>query len=133
MMRSLVVDTGPADRRNAEHDLRTHETATVMSPREEKHLGTSISGRVRARTRRGMRRQAYSRPARPPVQWREYREENPMIVRWITLLGAAALLAACSAPPTYSTAHQEWDGGVWNSVLGYVGPDNVRVTGGPSR
>ena len=24
-----------------------------------------------------------------------------------------------------------WDGGVWNSVLGYVGPDNVRVTGGP--
>lgn len=56
-----------------------------------------------------------------------------MIIRWITLLGAAALLAACSAPPTYATGHQQWDGGVWNSVLGYVGPDNARIVGGPSR
>lgn len=56
-----------------------------------------------------------------------------MIVRWIALLGTAALLAACSAPPTQATHHQEWNGGVWNSVLGYVGPDNARVTGGPSR
>jgi hypothetical protein len=63
----------------------------------------------------------------------QYREENPMIVRWIALLGAATLLAACSAPPTYATDHAEWNGGVWNSVLGYVGPDNARVTGGPSR
>ena len=81
----------------------------------------------------GERSGTYSRPLRRPLQWGEYREENPMIVRWITLLGAAALLAACSAPPTFATNHQEWDGGVWNSVLGYVGPDNVRVTGGPSR
>lgn len=56
-----------------------------------------------------------------------------MIVRWIALLGTAALLAACSAPPTQATHREEWNGGVWNSVLGYVGPDNARVTGGPSR
>jgi hypothetical protein len=44
-----------------------------------------------------------------------------MLTQWIALLGLAAL-AACSAPPTRSTANEPWNGGIWNSVLGYVGP-----------
>jgi len=56
------------------------------------------------------------------------------MLRWIALLGCAAILAACSnLPPTHATAaDHQWNGGVWNSVLGYIGPANAVVAGGPS-
>jgi hypothetical protein len=48
-----------------------------------------------------------------------------MITRWIVLLGLAALLAACASPRGGEQQVTEpWNGGVWNSVLGYVGPYN---------
>jgi hypothetical protein len=48
-----------------------------------------------------------------------------MITRWIVLLGLAALLAACASPRGGEQQVMEpWNGGVWNSVLGYVGPYN---------
>lgn len=50
-----------------------------------------------------------------------------MIKRWIALLGVAALLSACSAPPVHVTHNEPWNGGVWNSVLGYHGPSNAMV------
>lgn len=56
-----------------------------------------------------------------------------MLKKWITLLGAAALLSACAqAPAGRQAAAQPWNGGTWNSVLGYVGPANAMVAGGPS-
>jgi uncharacterized lipoprotein YajG len=49
--------------------------------------------------------------------------------KWIALLAAAALLSACAAPPVQVTQQpQPWNGGIWNSVLGYIGPNNVMVT-----
>jgi hypothetical protein len=55
------------------------------------------------------------------------------MTRWITLLGLAAVLAGCgNLPPAQSTAQAEWDGGIWNSVLGYHGPANATVVGGPA-
>jgi hypothetical protein len=46
-----------------------------------------------------------------------------MLKRWMALLGAAALLSACAQLPGESP--QPWNGGPWNSVLGYLGPYNV--------
>lgn len=51
-----------------------------------------------------------------------------MRTKWIALLGLAALLSACALPPTHVTENEPWNGGIWNSVLGYVGPNNVMVT-----
>jgi starvation-inducible outer membrane lipoprotein len=50
-----------------------------------------------------------------------------MLSKWIALLGLAAMLAACSTPPTRTTQNEPWNGGIWNSVLGYVGPANQMV------
>jgi hypothetical protein len=50
-----------------------------------------------------------------------------MMSKWIALLGLAVVLAACSAPPTRTAQKEPWNGGVWNSVLGYVGPANQMV------
>jgi uncharacterized lipoprotein YajG len=55
-----------------------------------------------------------------------------MYRQWIVLLGLAAMLAGCAAPPTRTAAQepaaqQPWNGGIWNSVLGYVGPANQMV------
>lgn len=55
--------------------------------------------------------------------------------RLFALAALAALLAGCAGvPPTTATASlQRWDGGVWNSVLGYHGPANAMAgAGGPS-
>ena len=52
------------------------------------------------------------------------------MAKWIAILGLAATLAACSHAPAQSQAQVEatpWNGGIWNSVLGYHGPDNARV------
>ncbi len=46
-----------------------------------------------------------------------------MFKRWIALAGLAALLAGCAQAP--EQGREPWNGGVWNSVLGYVGPYNV--------
>ena len=58
-----------------------------------------------------------------------------MIARWIAILGLAAVLSACAhGPSTQATvADNEWNGGTWNSVLGYHGPTSAMVSGGPSR
>lgn len=54
------------------------------------------------------------------------------MTRWITLLGVVAALAGCgNLPPAHSTDHARWDGGIWNSVLGYHGPANATIDGGP--
>ena len=47
--------------------------------------------------------------------------------KWIALLALAALLSACAATPTDVSKNEPWNGGIWNSVLGYVGPNNVMV------
>lgn len=48
--------------------------------------------------------------------------------KWIAIVGLAATLAACShAPAQPQAAAPVWNAGVWNSVLGYHGPDNARV------
>lgn len=50
--------------------------------------------------------------------------------RWTVLLAAAALmLGGCALQPPAETA---WDGGTWNSVLGYHGPANAMQVGGPA-
>ena len=57
------------------------------------------------------------------------------MIRWIALLAAAVALAGCAhAPATQhvAAADSQWDGGIWNSVLGYHGPANAVVVGGPS-
>lgn len=54
--------------------------------------------------------------------------------KWTALLGLAALLAACAHPVTgEEQAIHVWNGGIWNSVLGYNGPSNGMVDGGPTR
>jgi hypothetical protein len=60
------------------------------------------------------------------------------MIRWIALLSLAGTLAACAhAPaPAPQLAQASWDevawnGGIWNSVLGYVGPASSMVDGGP--
>jgi hypothetical protein len=58
-----------------------------------------------------------------------------MSTRWIALLAIALALGGCaSAPPAHdvAAADSQWNGGVWNSVLGYHGPANAVVVGGPS-
>lgn len=41
-----------------------------------------------------------------------------------------AALAGCASPPVVmQSPDARWDGGVWNSVLGYHGPTNVLVAG----
>ena len=43
----------------------------------------------------------------------------------LTLLAALLVaLTGCAAPRT-ETAHAAWNGGVWNSTLGYHGPTNT--------
>ena len=57
------------------------------------------------------------------------------MIRWIALLAAALALGGCaSAPPVQraTVADSQWNGGIWNSVLGYHGPANGVVVGGPS-
>jgi hypothetical protein len=58
-----------------------------------------------------------------------------MIIRWIAILVASASLAACASSPApqVAAADQVWNGGIWNSMLGYHGPANGAVSGGPSR
>jgi hypothetical protein len=53
--------------------------------------------------------------------------------KWIAMLGLAAMLAACSHGPVQPQAGQgqDWNGGTWNSVLGYHGPANARVVNAP--
>ena len=57
-----------------------------------------------------------------------------MSTRWIALLAVALALAGCAATPQLqkTAADSDWNGGIWNSVLGYVGPANAVVVGGPS-
>lgn len=48
-----------------------------------------------------------------------------MMKKWIAIAGVAALLAACGTAPSHEAQPQPWNGGIWNSVLGYHGPTNV--------
>jgi hypothetical protein len=55
-----------------------------------------------------------------------------MFAKWIALLGLAAALTGCAHAPAPQTANAEpWNGGLWNSVLGYHGPANEMLVGGP--
>lgn len=57
-----------------------------------------------------------------------------MSIRCLTVLAVVAALAGCgSAPVLHMQAGEPWNGGIWNSVLGYHGPANATVMGGPSR
>jgi hypothetical protein len=51
-----------------------------------------------------------------------------MSSKWIVLLALSAALAGCATAPGPVAQKQPWNGGIWNSVLGYVGPNNVMVT-----
>lgn len=58
------------------------------------------------------------------------------MIRWIALLSLAGALAACAHAPAPQAAQVAgddvaWNGGIWNSVLGYVGPASSMVEGGP--
>ena len=56
-----------------------------------------------------------------------------MLTRCIALLAVAFALGGCaSAPQHLHTADAHWNDGTWNSVLGYHGPANAVVAGGPS-
>lgn len=46
-------------------------------------------------------------------------------IAWIAL----ALVAGCATLQDGSP--HVWNGGIWNSMLGYHGPDNAVVVGGP--
>jgi hypothetical protein len=77
---------------------------------------------------------AYTSAARLQVQWVAKNREN-LMPRWIALLALAAALGGCAHAPASqppAVAQHSWNDGVWNSVLGYVGPANVVVAGGPS-
>lgn len=56
-----------------------------------------------------------------------------MVTRWIAIFGLAAALSACAHGPNphITDADSQWNGGIWNSVLGYHGPANGTVAGGP--
>ncbi len=48
------------------------------------------------------------------------------MIKWMSLLALAAMLTACANAPTQEAkVKQPWNGGTWNSVLGYVGPDTI--------
>lgn len=50
---------------------------------------------------------------------------------WIAAI-ALAWLAGCAAPDVAVAPHpHQWNGGVWNSVLGYHGPTNAILIDGP--
>lgn len=51
--------------------------------------------------------------------------------KWIALLGLAAMLAACSHGPERQAQAQPWNGGTWNSVLGYHGPASAMLVNAP--
>lgn len=52
-----------------------------------------------------------------------------MIRRLFALACMAATLAACSGAPVHNApVRGPWNGGVWNSVMGYHGPDNSMGT-----
>ena len=55
-----------------------------------------------------------------------------MWTKWIALLGFAAVLGGCSHAPAQQAAGEPWNGGTWNSVLGYHGPSNAMVVNAPS-
>lgn len=55
------------------------------------------------------------------------------MTKWIALLGLAALLSACSHAPRLQANPEPWNGGIWNSVLGYHGPASAMVVNSPSR
>lgn len=48
-----------------------------------------------------------------------------MLKRWMALLGVVALLAACAHPVNEQYVQEPWNGGTWNTVLGYLGPYNT--------
>ena len=75
---------------------------------------------------------AYSRAPRGGVQSMRYKGST--MTRWIALLAAALALAGCAGAPRaqHTASASQWNDGVWNSVLGYHGPANAVVAGGPS-
>jgi hypothetical protein len=82
----------------------------------------------RARVRQRNAGAAYSHGTAAALQSVLTARRAHMRCKWIVIAAAAALLAACATPPGQVAQKQPWNGGVWNSVLGYVGPANVMVT-----
>ena len=63
---------------------------------------------------------------------RAHSEKQDIMTKWLAILGAVAVLAACSHVPAQGQASAgPWNGGTWNSVLGYHGPDNAMVVSAP--
>jgi hypothetical protein len=62
-------------------------------------------------------------------------DQHRMRFRLIALLASAALLGACANPGSGSGSgprQAAWNGGIWNSVLGYHGTANATaMPGGP--
>ena len=83
--------------------------------------------------RPGVLATAYSLGPRDGFQCGQH-QGRTILTRWIALLAVAFALGGCAGTPQLqqTTADAQWNGGIWNSVLGYVGPANAVVAGGPS-
>lgn len=129
-MRSLVglSVSGAMPNENAEEDLRTYAASEGGSASLGNSLvqvfPTSCAALVRQHDAHG----AYARDRAAALQSGLTARRAHMRCKWIVVAAAAALLTACAAPPERTAQREPWNGGVWNSVLGYVGPANVMVT-----
>lgn len=56
-----------------------------------------------------------------------------MLIRLIAILGLVVALGGCAGAPMLNAQPGDtlWNGGTWNSVLGYHGPANAAAGGGP--
>jgi hypothetical protein len=108
-----------------------HDHVAVWRFTKSKQLGTSIAIRVCNFHRPALPQADYSPLVGAGIQCLHPNEETDMFAKWIALMGLAALLSACAHAPGSQASAEPWNGGIWNSVLGYHGPANAMIDGGP--